>query len=166
MFSICVWERKNRSEQVAPSSAEMAKPTSASRMPWLATLSARSRCPAPSARPIRALTPTAVPVASPIIRFWAGKAKDTAVSACSLTRLTNTLSTMLYRADTSMEAIIGRDMFHISLEMGMTPSLFSSCKGITLFCGNFCVFPIVPWTLAKRNPRNVLFPHIPGAIFG
>ena len=132
MFSIWVWERKNRSEQVAPKRAEMTKPTSASSMPWLATLSARSRCPAPSARPIRALTPTAVPVARPIIRFWAGKANETAVSACSLTRLTNTLSTMLYRACTSMDAMMGRDIFQISLEMGMTPSLFSSGK-VSLF---------------------------------
>ena len=127
MLSTCVWERKNRLEQVRPSKAEMTKPTTARKMPLLATRSARSRIPAPSARPIRALTPTAVPVARPIIRFWAGKASDTAVSACSLTRLTNTLSTMLYSACTSMEAMMGRDIFQISLEMGMVPSLFSFC---------------------------------------
>ena len=95
MFSTWVWERKNRSAQVRPSTAEMRKPTTAKKTPLLATRSARSRICAPRARPIRALTPTAVPVARPIIRFWAGKARDTAVSACSLTRLTNTLSTML-----------------------------------------------------------------------
>ena len=44
---------------------------------------------------MRALTPTAVPAASEIIRFCAGNASDTAVSDASLTQETNTLSTML-----------------------------------------------------------------------
>ena len=107
----------------------MAKPTTARNTPLMATALARSWSLAPSARPIRALTPTAVPAPSAIIRFWAGNARDTAVSACSHTRDTNTLSTMLYRACTSMEMIMGRDMLIISLEMGMVPSLFSFSMG-------------------------------------
>ena len=79
------------------------------------------------------MTPTAVPEAREIIRFWAGKARDTAVRDASLTQETNTLSTMLYRACTSMEMMMGRDIFHISLSMGMTPSLFSFCIAFTLF---------------------------------
>ena len=67
-----------------------------------------------------------MPAASEIIRFCAGKASDTAVSDASLTQLTNTLSTMLYSACTSMEAMMGSDIFQISFEMGMVPSLFSA----------------------------------------
>ena len=124
--STWVWERRNAPAQVRPSTQLRAKPTNARNRPFTATRSARSCSPAPNARPIRALTPTAVPAPSAIIRFWAGKARDTAVSDASLTQLTNTLSTMLYRACTSMEAMMGRDIFQISLEMGMTPSLFSA----------------------------------------
>ena len=109
----------------------MTKPTTARNTPLMATALARCWSLAPRARPIRALTPTAVPVARPIIRFWAGNARDTAVSACSHTRDTNTLSTMLYRACTSMEMIMGRDMLIISLEMGMVPSLFSFSMGLS-----------------------------------
>ena len=93
----------------------------------MATVSARFWSFAPRARPIRALTPTAVPAAREIIRFWAGNARDTAVSDASLTQETNTLSTMLYRACTSMEMMMGRDMFQMSFLMGITPSLFSFC---------------------------------------
>ena len=78
-----------------------------------------------------------MPAASEIIKFWAGKASDTAVSDASLTQLTNTLSTMLYSACTSMEAIMGRDMFQMSLETGMTPSLFSA-MGEVPFCSMKC----------------------------
>ena len=127
--STLVWDRIKASAQVRPSTEHSTKATSARNRPLTATRLARSRSPAPSARPIRALTPTAVPAPSEIIRFWAGKASDTAVSDASLTQLTNTLSTMLYRACTSMEAMMGRDIFQISLEMGITPNLFSSGIG-------------------------------------
>ena len=39
--------------------------------------------------------PTVVPAQTAIIRFWRGKARETAVRASSLMRETNTLSTML-----------------------------------------------------------------------
>ena len=93
--STSVWLRKKKSERVSPSTAHTAKPTSARNRPFMATASARCCCLAPSARPMRALTPTAVPAASEIIRFCAGNASDTAVSDASLTQETNTLSTML-----------------------------------------------------------------------
>ena len=101
------------------------------KMPFFAVALARLWFFSPRLLDSRALTPTAVPVARPIIRFWAGNARDTAVSACSHTRDTNTLSTMLYRACTSMEMIMGRDMLIISLEMGMVPSLFSFSMGLS-----------------------------------
>ena len=76
------------------------------------------------------MTPTAVPVARPIIRFCAGKLNDTADSASRLTMLTNTLSTTLYSACTSIEIIIGTDMFSTSLPMGITPILFCAVFSI------------------------------------
>ena len=54
-----------------------------------------------------------------------GNAMDTAVRAAWFIMDTNTLSTMLYRACTSMEIIMGRDMDISSLLMGITPILFS-----------------------------------------
>ena len=161
MLSTCVWERKNRSEQVRPSRAESTKPTTARKTPLLATRSARSRSPAPSARPIRALTPTAVPVARPIIRFCAGNASDTAVSACSLTRLTNQLSTMLYSACTSMDAMMGRDIFQISFVMGMTPSLFSFSIRTPLLI-TWMQLNILSRPGKKRNPRICVKRTYPG----
>ena len=66
---------------------------------------------------------------------------------------------------TSMDAMMGRDIFQISLEMGMTPSLFSSGKGITLFCAKYSVSLIVSCISIKGNPRNALFLHISGVFF-
>ena len=73
----------------------------------------------------RALMPTPVPVATAIIRFCTGKASPTAFKAFSLTRETKMLSTMLYRAWTSMLSIMGTDMVTSSLLTGRTPILFS-----------------------------------------
>ena len=125
--STSVWLRKKRSDRLRPSTAHSKKPTKARNRPFTATVSARFCCLAPKARPMRALTPTAVPADREIIRFWAGNARDTAVSDASLTQETNTLSTMLYRACTSMEAMMGRDISQMSFFMGITPSLFSFC---------------------------------------
>ena len=72
-----------------------------------------------------ALIPTPVPEPTATIIVWSGNARVTAVSACSLICETNMLSTMLYRACTSMESIMGSDMVMISLFTGMTPILFS-----------------------------------------
>ena len=72
------------------------------------------------------MTPTPVPEATAIIRFWIGKASDTAVSAFSLMRDTKMLSTTLYNACTSIERIIGSDIVKRSFGIGMTPILFSS----------------------------------------
>ena len=123
-----VWAAKNIRAKNAARIAQMAKPTPARNTPFVAMWLARSRSPAPSARPISAFTPTAVPVARPIIRFCAGNASETAVSACSQMRETKTLSTMLYSACTSIETMMGRDMFQMSFEMGMVPSLFPSMR--------------------------------------
>ena len=77
--------------------------------------------------------PTAVPAPTAIIRLWSGKASPTALKAFSLMRETNTLSTTLYNACTSMEIIIGRDMFSTSLPTGMVPILFSAMGADVLF---------------------------------
>ena len=67
-----------------------------------------------------------MPVAKPIIRFCAGKARFTALKASRLIRLTNMLSTMLYSACTSIEMMMGSDIVTTSLPTGITPILFSA----------------------------------------
>ena len=60
--------------------------------------------------------------------FCTGNASETAVSAqlsTSEIRETNTLSTTLYSACTSMESAMGSAMFQSSFPIGMTPMLFS-----------------------------------------
>ena len=79
-----------------------------------------------------------MPVARPIIRFCAGKLKETAESASSLTMLTKMLSTTLYSACTSIEIISGTDMFNTSFPMGMTPILFSAAFSICAFHPFLC----------------------------
>ena len=144
----------------------MTKPTTARNTPLMATALARCWSLAPRAWPIRALTPTAVPVARPIIRFWAGNARDTAVSACSHTRDTNTLSTMLYRACTSIDAMMGRDMLMMSLEMGMVPNLFSFSMGL-LSPPYESVHKRVLYHSAaqKKTLRKLHFPQLIGGFF-
>ena len=51
---------------------------------------------------------------------------DTAVSAFSLMRATKILSTILYNAWTSIDAIIGSDMLTSNFFTGITPILFSA----------------------------------------
>ena len=150
MYAMSVWVRKKVPAKHRANTAEITKPTTARKMPLMAILSARLPSPAPSARPSRALTPTAVPVARPIIRFWAGKASVTAVRACSLTCETNTLSTILYRACTSIDAMMGRDIFQISLEMGMIPSLLSFIEFLLRVVFSD-LFYILPRRLPKEN---------------
>ena len=94
-------------------------------MPTLATRSAVFWSLAPREREIRALMPTPVPPATAIIRVWRGKARETADRAFSLIWATKMLSTMLYRAWTSIEIIMGTDILKSSLPTGMTPILFS-----------------------------------------
>lgn len=71
------------------------------------------------------MSPTPVPEATAIIRFWIGNASETAVRAFSLICDTKMLSTTLYSACTIIEMIIGRDIVSSSFGMGMTPILFS-----------------------------------------
>ena len=70
--------------------------------------------------------PTPVPVPTAISSVWSGKASETAVSAFSDNLATKILSTMLYKACTSIEIIIGRDILNNSFPMGMVPILFSA----------------------------------------
>ena len=83
------------------------------------------------------------------MRFWAGKASVTAVRACSLTCETNTLSTILYRACTSIDTMMGRDIFQMSLEMGMIPSLLSFIEFLLGF-----VFSDLFYILPRRFPKE------------
>ena len=80
------------------------------------------------------MMPTAVPAPTAIIRLWRGNARPTALKAFSLSRETNTLSTMLYSACTSMEIIIGTAMPASSLPTGRTPILFSWGAAPAAFC--------------------------------
>ena len=143
--STSVWLRKKKSERVSPSTAHTAKPTSARNRPFMATASARCCCLAPSARPMRALTPTAVPAASEIIRFCAGNASDTAVSDASLKigRVTDVL----------VEVNIGREEAKSGvLEEELEPLLeqISSFSGIRV-CGLMTVPPILETEREKRQ---------------
>ena len=65
------------------------------------------------------------PTDTAIIRFCTGKARLTLVSAFSLTIETNTLSTTLYSACTSMLSMMGNAMLGSSLLMGCVPMIFS-----------------------------------------
>lgn len=65
---------------------------------------------------------------------------ETAVRAFSESMATKTLSTILYNACTSMEIIIGRDMFSTSLPTGMVPILFSAMGADVLFDSYFLHF--------------------------
>lgn len=64
-------------------------------------------------------------VATAIIRFCTGKARDTALSAFSLSLATKMLSTTLYNAWTSMDTMMGTDIEISSRFTGHTPILFS-----------------------------------------
>ena len=87
------------------------------------------------------MIPTPVPDPTAIIRFCIGNATVTAVSAASDSLDTKMLSTILYSACTSMEAIIGMDMLMISFFTGMTPILFSFL--VSLFItSSFALSPV------------------------
>ncbi len=77
--------------------------------------------------------PTPVPEAIAIISVWMGNARDTAVSASSLSLATNILSTILYRACTSMEIIMGKDIVISKRGTGMIPILFSCMETSFVF---------------------------------
>ena len=133
---------------------------------WSAILLARSKFFSPRLLERAALTPTPVPVATAIIRFWAGNARDTAVSACSHTRDTNTLSTMLYRACTSIDAMMGRDMLMMSLEMGMVPNLFSfSMELLSPPYESVHKRVLYHSTAQKKTLRKLHFPQLIGGFF-
>ena len=95
----------------------------------LAALFAMKKFFSPRLLESNAFTPTPVPIPTEIIRFWIGKASETAVRAFSLICATNTLSTMLYSACTIIEIIMGMDMVTTSLPIGMVPILFSRGTG-------------------------------------
>ena len=96
---------------------------------WLAL----SKFFSPSDLESSAFIPTPVPAPTAIRSVCSGKAMETAVSAFSDSMATKTLSTMLYKACTSMEIIIGRDMFSTSFPTGIVPILFSAIGADVLF---------------------------------
>jgi len=67
-----------------------------------------------------------------IITFCSENARETAVSALSLTWDTNTESTTLYSACTSIEIIIGTLSLISRGLMGMVPMMFSAGADICL----------------------------------
>lgn len=72
-----------------------------------------------------ALTPTATPKESSTIKEETGAPREMAVRALEPMRPTKTLSTMLYREDTSTEKIIGSASFISSRPSGIVPMMFS-----------------------------------------
>lgn len=99
----------------------------------LAVRSAFSKFFSPRDLESSAFIPTPVPAPTAIRSVCSGKAMETAVRAFSESMATKTLSTILYNACTSMEIIIGRDMFSTSLPTGMVPILFSAMGADVLF---------------------------------
>ena len=79
--SFDVWERMKSSAQKMPNRALSSMPSPARKTPFRAERFTMSASRSPSARDSRALTPTAVPVAMPIMMFCTGKASETALSA-------------------------------------------------------------------------------------
>ena len=75
MDALVVWERTKASAKKTPKAAISAQQPRASTTALPATFWASRRSPLPSAREIRALTPTPVPVPRPIRMFCAGKAR-------------------------------------------------------------------------------------------
>ena len=108
-----------------PSTANTSQKHTDRNTPLTATASASACFFWPSRRESSAFTPTPAPVATAIISSCTGNASETAVSASSLMRATNALSTILYSACTSMDSMIGKDIVTISLPSGMVPILFS-----------------------------------------
>ena len=108
-----------------PSRRKREKERMARKIPVFAALSDSSNFFCPKARERRALIPTPVPDPTAIIRPCRGNASVTAVRALSLSFETNMESTILYKACTSIEIIMGNDIETISFLMGSTPILFS-----------------------------------------
>ena len=95
------------------------------KMPFSAVALARFWFFSPRLLLSMALTPTPVPTPTAIIIFCREKAKDTAVRASSLTQDTNTESTTLYSACTSIEIIMGTLSFTSRGLISMVPIMFS-----------------------------------------
>ncbi len=111
--------------QVRPITRKTTKLHSDRKMPFSAVALARRWFFSPRLLLRRALTPTPVPTPTAIITFCSEKASDTAVRALSLTWDTNTESTTLYSACTSMEIIMGTLSLTSSGLMSMVPMIFS-----------------------------------------
>ena len=105
---VCMW--KNGFARATPSTAKTTQLMNARKIPFFADSSAVLKSFSPRLLDNTALTPTPVPTAIAIIRLCTGKTRETAVSAFSLICATKTLSTTLYKACTSMDNIMGRDI--------------------------------------------------------
>ena len=126
---LSVWVRIKGLDAKMPMNTKARKEKKARRMAVFAAASERSNFFSPRDRDRSALIPTPVPAPTAIMTFCRGKARVTAVRADSLIWATKTESTILYKACTSMEIIMGRDMETISSLTGMVPILFS--RGIS-----------------------------------
>lgn len=93
------------------------------RMEFIAVLEALLKFFSPSDFESIALVPTPVPAPTAITKFCSGNAIVTALNAFSPSCATKIESTTLYKACTSMETIIGNDIFIISFFTGITPIL-------------------------------------------
>ena len=102
------------------------------------------------------MMPTAVPTDTAIIRFCTGKARLTLVSAFSLTIETNTLSTTLYSACTSMLSMMGNAMLGSSLLMGCVPMIFSLLSSIFHDSPVFFTIPYYSNIQYNRRKRGTM----------
>ena len=109
-------------------------------MPFVAVLSACSLFPCPSLLETSEQVPTAVPTEMPVTSIWNGKASASAASAFSPSASieTNTLSTILYNASTSIDIIMGSDIFIISDGIGAV-AIRVSLSFIHTFPKNACL---------------------------
>ena len=92
-MSVCT-AKKGRAHS-RPAAVKTSRLSTARNTPFSAVRLARSNSRSPRDRESRAFTPTPVPTATEIIRFWKGKARDTADRAFSLIWETKMLSTTL-----------------------------------------------------------------------
>ena len=111
--------------QVRPMTRNTTKLHSDRKMPFSAVALARRWFFSPRLLLSMAFTPTPVPTPTAIITFCSENASDTAVRALSLTWDTNTESTTLYSACTSMEIIMGTLSFTSRGLISMVPMMFS-----------------------------------------
>ncbi|CAK7021290.1 MAG: hypothetical protein DELT_03306 [Desulfovibrio sp.] len=121
---------KNIREKKIPKAAKPIQLMMPRKIPAETPSLASSNFFSPRRRETREFMPTPVPTATAIMSICTGNASDTAAKAFSLYWPTNTLSTTLYSACTSMEIMMGSAIVTNNFLTGRTPILFSFTASI------------------------------------